>query len=175
MNALETERLSLRRMTTADAPLMLALLNDPDFLRFVGDRKVRTNEEARDYLENGPLASYARDGFGPYAVELKHGGAAIGICGLFKRDHLSDPDIGFAFLPAWRGQGLAGEAARAVLADATARLRLARVLAIVDPRNTRSIALLERLGLGEAGTLSADDGVALACYAIDFPAAAPAA
>lgn len=175
MKAIETERLTLRRMTTADAPLMLALLNDPDFLRFVGDRQVRTDEEARRYLENGPLAAYARDGFGSYAVELKRSGDAIGICGLFKRDHLPDPDIGFAFLPAWRGQGFAGESAQAVLRDAAARLGLTRVLAIVDPRNARSIALLERLGLEDAGTLSSDDGVALACYAIDFPAAVPGA
>ena len=171
MNALVTERLMLRPMTAADAPLMLALLNDPDFLRFVGDRQVRTVDEARRYVEKGPLASYARHGYGPYTVVLKPGADAVGICGLFKRDHLPDPDIGFAFLPAWRGSGLAGEAARAVLADAKARLGITRVLAIVDPGNARSIALLERLGLHDVGTLSSDDGVALACYAIEYPSA----
>lgn len=176
MKVLETARLTLRRMTTADAPLMLAVLNDPDFLRFVGDRNVRTNDDACRYLEEGPLAAYARDGFGPYAVELKEGGVAIGICGLFKREHLPDPDIGFAFLPDWRGQGFAAESALAVLADSRTRLGLARVLAIVDPRNGRSIALLRRLGLCEAGTVAAaGEGAALACYAIDLRAADPAA
>ena len=168
MKELETPRLILRTITAGDAALMLALLNDPDFLRFVGDRKVRTEEEARRYLEKGPLAAYARDGFGPYAVESKDDNVAIGICGLFKRDHLPWPDIGFAFLPAWRRRGFAEESARAVLADSQTRLRLERVLAIADPENARSIALLKRLGLCEAGTLAAADGVALACYAIDF-------
>lgn len=170
MRELSTDRLALRPLTTADASLMLALLNDPDFLRFVGDRKVRTEEDACTYLTNGPLASYARHGYGPYAVELKREGVPIGICGLFKRDHLPDPDLGFAFLPAWRARGFAGESARAVLADCNARLGLSRVLAIVDPANTRSVALLERLGLRAAGTLPGENEVVLACYAIEFPA-----
>lgn len=171
MTELETERLTLRRLTTADAPLILALLNDPDFLRFVGDRKVRTEEDACAYLANGPLASYGRHGFGPYAVELKRGGGLpIGICGLFKRDCLPDPDIGFAFLPAWRARGFACESARAVLADSSSRLGLPRVLAIVDPANERSVALLKRLGLDAAGTLPGEDDAVLACYAIEFPA-----
>ena len=173
MTELETERLTLRRLTRADAPLILELLNDPDFLRFVGDRKVRTEEDARTYLADGPLASYGRNGFGPYAVELKQGGALIGICGLFKRDHLPDPDIGFAFLPAWRARGFAGESARAVLDDSSTRLGLPRVLAIVDPANERSVGLLKRLGLEVAATLPGENGVVLACYAIDFPVPGP--
>lgn len=175
MTELETGRLTLRQLTTADAPLILALLNDPDFLRFVGDRKVRTEADACAYLANGPLASYARHGFGPYAVELKPDGVPIGICGLFKRDHLPEPDLGFAFLPAWRSQGYAGESARAVLADSNVRLGLSRVLAIVDPANERSVALLKRLGLQATGTLAADDGVVLACYAIDLSRTGPVA
>ena len=173
MTQLETKRLTLRRLTTADAPLILALLNDPDFLRFVGDRRARTEADACAYLANGPLASYARHGFGPCAVELKRGRLPIGICGLFKREHLPDPDIGFAFLPAWRGRGFAGEAARAVLADSSARLRLPRVLAIVDPANERSIAVLQRLGLEATGTLPGDNEGVLGCYAIEFAAARP--
>lgn len=168
MTELATERLTLRWLTAADAPLMVALLNDPDFLRFVGDRNVRNEEDARRYLTDGPLASYSRDGFGPYAVELTDGHVPIGICGLFKREHLPDPDIGFAFLPAWRGQGFAAESAQAVLVDSRTRLGLARVLAIVDPDNGRSVALLRRLGLKESGTLAGGNGVTLACYAIDF-------
>lgn len=172
MTELETERLTLRRLTTADAPLMLALLNDPDFLRFVGDRKVRTKEQACAYLANGPLASYERHGFGPYAVELKEDAVRIGICGLFKRAHLPDPDLGFAFLPRWRARGFAGESARAVLVDSSTRLGLPRVLAIVDPANERSVALLKRLGLQASGTLPGENGLVLARYAIEF--AAPA-
>lgn len=170
MTELETKRLRLRRLSQADAPLILALLNDPDFLRFVGDRKVRTEGDACAYLANGPLASYTRHGFGPYAVELKRGRRPIGICGLFKRDHFPDPDIGFAFLPAWRRRGFAAESARAVLDDSHGRLRLPRVLAIVDPANERSVALLQRLGLKATGTLPGDNEVVLARYAIEFQA-----
>lgn len=178
MSVLETDRLRLRRLTTADAPLMVALLNDPEFLRFVGDRQVRTEADARRYLANGPLASYARDGFGPYAVELKGDGEAdrtpIGICGLFKRERLPHPDIGFAFLRAWRGMGFAAEAAGAVLEEARTTLGLARVLAIVDPANARSLALLVRLGLRELEELPGENGATLACYAIDIAPAAGA-
>lgn len=170
MTRLETERLILRPLTTADTTLMLAVLNDPDFLRFVGDRQVRTEEDARRYLADGPVAAWSRHGFGPYAVQRKAGGAPIGICGLFQREHLPDPDLGFAFLPDWRAQGFAGESARAVLTDSRTRLALSRLLAIADPANERSIALLKRLGFREAGTLEpAVQGVALACYAIEFP------
>jgi RimJ/RimL family protein N-acetyltransferase len=145
---LETLRLRIRELAPADAAFILTLLNDPDFLRNVGDRHVRTLEDARRYIEAGPMASYARHGFGLCRVELRASGEAIGICGVLKRDELPGPDIGFAFLPAHRSKGYALESATAVLSHAREVLRMPRLLAIVNPDNAASIRLLEKLGFG---------------------------
>jgi ribosomal-protein-alanine N-acetyltransferase len=143
---LQTDRLRIRELTLADAPFMLVLLNEPSFIHNIGDRGVRTLEDARRYLESGPLASYARHGFGLCLVEFRDPAEPIGICGVLKRDELPDPDIGFAFLPAFWSKGYAYESAAAVMSDARDTLRLSRLLAIVNPTNTGSIRLLERLG-----------------------------
>jgi RimJ/RimL family protein N-acetyltransferase len=143
---LTTTRLRVRGLTLEDAPFIVALLNDPAFIRNIGDRGVRTEDDARGYLTAGPLASYARHGFGLCAVDLAGGAATIGICGLLQRDELPGPDIGFAFLPQYRAQGYAFEAAAAMKADAHARLAVATLYAIVNPDNAPSIQLLGRLG-----------------------------
>lgn len=142
-----TPRLALRRLTLADAPFMLALLNEPSFHTFIGDRGVRTVEDAELYLRNGALASYVTHGFGLYLVTLRESGTAIGICGLIRREGLDDPDIGFAYQPAFWGQGFGDEAAQGVLQHARHELGLPRVAAITNPDNVRSIRLLEKLGL----------------------------
>ncbi|MEO8189575.1 MAG: GNAT family N-acetyltransferase [Acidobacteriota bacterium] len=147
MIVLETERLVLRRVTEEDAPFILELLNDPDWLRYIGDRKVRTLEDARGYIQTGPMGMYARHGLGLYLTELKDGGAPIGLCGLLRRDGLADPDIGFAFLPAFRGRGYASEAAAATLEYAKNTLGLEKVVAITSPDNGRSVRLLDKLGM----------------------------
>lgn len=147
MLVLETERLLLRPFTTDDAPFVLTLLNEPSFLRFIGDKKVRNLDDARQYLLNGPIASYNAHGFGLLLVELKDSKTPVGMCGLLKREELPDPDIGFAFIPDYWGKGFAFEAATAVMNDARETLKLKRILAIVDPVNDASIKLLERLGL----------------------------
>jgi RimJ/RimL family protein N-acetyltransferase len=142
----ETDRLVLRRLTADDAEFILELLNDPAFLRHIGDKGVRTRDDARRYVETGPVASYERHGFGLLRVELKDGGEPIGICGLLKRDALPDPDIGFALLARHRSKGYGYESASAVLAHARDTLGLERVLAVASPDNAVSIGLLERLG-----------------------------
>jgi RimJ/RimL family protein N-acetyltransferase len=147
MTLLETERLILRELTFDDAQFILTLLNDPSFLRYINDKNVRNLEDARQYMLNGPMASYARNGFGLYLVELKDTAVPIGLCGLLKREELPDPDIGFAFLPDYWGKGFASEAASAVMNDARERLGRKRVLAIVMPNNEASIGLLEKLGM----------------------------
>lgn len=147
MRVLETDRLMLRRMSEEDAPFMLTLLNDPDFLKYIGDRGVRDLEQARAYIAKGPLAMYARYGFGLFMAELKATGVPIGICGLIKRDGLDDVDIGFAFLPAFRCQGYAFEAASAALAYAKDAIKLERIVAITSLNNEVSARLLEKLGL----------------------------
>lgn len=125
---------------------MLELLNEPSFIRNIGDRGVRTIEDARGYIAAGPMASYARFGFGLYLVELETPVTPIGICGILKRDELPEPDIGFAFLPAYWSHGYALEAGTAVRDYARDALALPRLLAIVNPTNASSIRLLERLG-----------------------------
>jgi RimJ/RimL family protein N-acetyltransferase len=146
MTVLETERLILRHFNADDAEFVLKLLNEPSFLRYIGDKKVRNLDDARQYIITGPVASYERHGFGLNVIELKHSRAPIGMCGLLKRDELPEPDIGFAFLPDFWSKGFAFEAATAVLQDARERLRLDRILAIVNPDNEASLKLLERLG-----------------------------
>jgi len=143
---LETERLVLRRFTLDDAAFMRRLVNEPSWLEFIGDRGVRTEEDARDYLRKGPLAMYDHYGFGLFAVELAEISGPIGICGLVKRDFLEDFDLGFAFFPEFWGMGYAREAATAVLDLARRKLGLARLVAITAPGNHRSARLLEKIG-----------------------------
>ncbi|HEY4572475.1 MAG TPA: GNAT family N-acetyltransferase [Thermoanaerobaculia bacterium] len=147
MKVLETDRLVLRRMSVDDADFMLGLLNEPSWLRFIGDRGVRTREDARAYILKGPVDMYDRLGFGMYLTELKEEGVPIGICGLVKRDFLADVDIGFALLPGFWGQGYAYEAASAVMEHGKGALGLKRIVAITNPENQSSIRLLEKLGL----------------------------
>jgi [ribosomal protein S5]-alanine N-acetyltransferase len=146
MSVLETERLVLRELRPEDAEFILVLLNEPSFLRYIGDRQVRTVDDARRYIEAGPVDSYARNGFGLYLVERREDRAAMGLCGLLKRDVLPDPDLGFAFLPAYWASGYAREAALATVADARDRLGLRRILAITSPDNQSSMKLLGRIG-----------------------------
>lgn len=153
MIVVESERLVLRRLSPEDAPFVLELLNDPGFLRHVGDRGVRTLEQARAYVIEGPMASYDAHGFGLYLVTTKGDGTPIGLCGLLKRDTLDDVDVGYALLPAFRAQGYAYEAASAVLSHAREALGLTRIAAIVQAENADSIRVLERLGLGFERTL----------------------
>jgi len=150
---LESDRLRLRRLTTADGEFMLGLLNEPSFIANIGDRGVRTLEGARKYLVDGPIASYAKHGYGLYMVELKATGEPIGICGLVKRDYLEDADIGFAFLPRFWSQGYAFESAAAVKTFALETLGLGRVLAITSQDNVGSIKVLEKIGLKFAGMI----------------------
>lgn len=143
---LETDRLILRKLSVDDAAFILKLVNDPLWLRFIGDRGVHTLADARDYILKGPVAMYARLGFGLYLVERKRDGPPLGICGLIKRDALEDVDLGFAFLPEYRAQGYAYESAAAVLAYGQSVLGLKRIVAITSPDNDRSANLLEKLG-----------------------------
>ena len=166
MAVVTTPRLLVRELTLHDAPFIVALLNDPAFIRNIGDRGVRTPADACAYLTAGPLASYARHGFGLCAVTLAETGEPIGICGLLQRDELPGPDLGFAFLPQYRARGYALEAASAVKADAHARLGLPTLLAIVNPVNDPSIRLLAKLGFEFERTIQLKgDGAFLSLFA----------
>jgi RimJ/RimL family protein N-acetyltransferase len=168
MTVLETERLSLRQITVDDAEFMVTLLNEPAFLRYIGDKKVRNLEDARQYILNGPVASYERYGFGLLLVELRQSHTPIGMCGLLKREELPDPDIGFALLSDFCGKGFAFEAADAVLQEAQ-RLKLTRILAITTLDNEASINLLQRLGFSFGKVMKlAPDGEQLRLFTKQF-------
>jgi len=143
---LATERLTLRPLTFEDDAFILELVNEPSFIEHIGDKRVRTLEDARAYIKSGPLASHSMHGFGLDRVEISSTGQPIGMCGLLKRDILSDPDVGYAFLPEFWSHGYASEAVRAVLDDARQRLLFDRIAAVVSNENPASIRLLERMG-----------------------------
>ena len=144
-SVIQTPRVDLRELELDDDEYILELLNEPGFIRFIGDKGVRTLADAREYLLQGPMDSYVRNGFGLYAACLRDG-TRIGMCGLVRREGLDDPDIGFAFLSRFGRKGYAVESAGAVLAYAVETLRLNRVVAITSPDNWPSIAVLEKIG-----------------------------
>lgn len=169
MIILETERLILRQLTSDDAEFIFELLNDPSWIQNIGDRNIRTLDDARAYIVNGPAASYVKNEFGLWLVALKETNESIGMCGLIRRENLEDVDIGYAFLPRFWGKGYAVEAARAAKDYARDVVGLKRLVAIVDPANEGSIRVLEKLGLRyeKMVRLSADD-IDLKFFAIDF-------
>jgi ribosomal-protein-alanine N-acetyltransferase len=158
MNILETERLRLRQFTSEDAPFIFELVNEPSFIKNIGDRGVRSLEDAKRYIEMGPVSSYARNGFGLYLIQLKESGESIGMCGLIKRPTLEDVDIGYAFLPRFWSKGYAVESALEVKEQAR-QLGLNRLVAIINPDNESSIRVAEKLGMKfeRMVRLSADD------------------
>ena len=169
MNVIETARLVLRQLAAGDAAFILELLNDPTWLRFIGDRGVRNLEDARAYIRNGPVASYATHGFGLWLVQGKTDGVPVGICGLLKRDMLDDVDVGFAFLQQFQGQGFGLESARATLLYGRSILGLKRIVAVTQPENVGSIRLLEKLGLRYEKMVQLSPLVpAIKLFAIDF-------
>lgn len=144
---IETERLSMRRLTLDDADLMLSVWNDPAFIEHVGDREIYSIEQAHDAMLNGALRSYEEYGYGPFRIGLREDDRAIGICGLFRREGYEDPDIGWSTLPTYGGKGYAFEAATAVLDHVHNELGIARVLAFISAGNLPSIGLARKLGL----------------------------
>jgi RimJ/RimL family protein N-acetyltransferase len=136
----------LHEFTETDAGFVLRLVNEPSFLRYIGDRGVRNLEDARRYIADGPVAGYARFGYGLMRVERKSDGTTIGMCGILKRESLPDPDIGFSFFPEFWSQGYALESAQAAMAHARSALGLGRIVAITTVDNEPSIRLLGKLG-----------------------------
>jgi RimJ/RimL family protein N-acetyltransferase len=172
LKVVETDRLILRRMSLDDAGFILGLLNDPSFLRYIGDKGVRTLEDARKYILTGPVASYERHGFGLYLTTRKEDGASIGICGLLKRDTLPDVDVGFAFLPEYCSMGYGFESASAVMAHGRRVLGLQRIVAVTSPGNLASMRLLEKLGMRFEGMVRlAEGGPELKLFSSDAGAA----
>lgn len=160
MTVLETDRLRLQRFTAGpeESEFALRLLNEPSYLENIGDKGVRTLEQAAGYLREGPIKSYGLHGHGLYLVVLKETGQLVGICGLLKRDQFKDADLGYAFLPEFWSQGFAFESATAVLDYGRKTLGLAKVIALVNPANAPSIKLLRKLGFSFAETVRMEPG-----------------
>ena len=151
---LRTPRLILSTLSLEDAPFILEILNEPAFLRFIGDRGVRTLEDAENYLLKGPLSSYELNEFGLWRVQLAATGESIGICGLIKREGLPDVDLGYAYLERFWSQGYATESALGVRDYARQRLGLRKLLGITDQVNTASIRVLEKIGMRSQGLVT---------------------
>lgn len=153
MNTFYSQRLSLTNLQSRDAAFFLALINTPSWIRYIGDRQVHTVKEAKVYLKNGTLQHKKTHGFGMRKVTLLESQLPIGICGLVRREGLPNPDLGFALLPEYEGQGYAFEAARTVLTQDASLWNILEVSAITTPENDRSIALLHRLGFIQDGDI----------------------
>jgi [ribosomal protein S5]-alanine N-acetyltransferase len=163
-----TNRLTIRPFTLDDAGFIMDLVNDPDWLRFIGDKAVASKEDARRYLTEGPLTMYEMHGFGLCAVERTNDGSMIGMCGLVRRAGLEDVDVGYAFLPHGRGQGFAIEAAHAIVDHALTIIGIGRIVAITDPANVASTRVLEAIGMRFERYLQLTEGAKqVALYAID--------
>jgi ribosomal-protein-alanine N-acetyltransferase len=165
----ETQRLRLRRFVDSDAGFYRQMLNDPDFIHFIVDRHIDSDAAALVDMQTRVYASYQKHGFGMYRVDMAETGQPVGMAGLVRRDFLDGPDLGYALLPAGRGQGLATEAGAALLQHARDDLRLARLAAVTVQENTASIRVLQRLGFLDAGTLVwPDSGETCALFDCDL-------
>lgn len=147
MLPLSTARLRLEELTVDDADFMLHLLNDPAYIANIRDRGIRTREAAGEFIRDSILASYRDHGFGMYAIRIHSDSSCIGICGLVSRPGREDVDIGYALLPAYRGQGYTLEAARAVMELARGPLGFSRLVGVTARENTASVAVLKKLGM----------------------------
>ncbi|MDU8886778.1 GNAT family N-acetyltransferase [Yeosuana sp. MJ-SS3] len=144
----ETERLFVKKFTKNDASFFLELANSPNWIKYIGDRNLKSVKDAEEYLKNGAIKSYKEFGFGFYKLELKsERNKAIGTCGIVKREELDDVDIGFAMLPEYEGKGFGYESSVEILNIAKRQFNLKRIVAITLPTNKSSIHLLEKVGL----------------------------
>ena len=169
VNILETEHLIIRELrTNNDAEFVYELLNTPKFIKYIGDRGVRSTDDAAGFIENRYRVSYQNNGFGLYVAERKSDSTAVGLCGFVKRDTLPGPDIGFAFLPEFEGLGYGFESADAMMAYGRDTLGFTRVLAITSLDNEASARLLIKLGFTENGLTDADDGEKLRLFVSDM-------
>lgn len=142
-----TERLTLRITAAEDAPLVLALLNMPKWLKYIGERNVKSLAAAEQYIADRMTPQYERLGYGNYTVIRKADGVKMGTCGLYDREGLDGIDIGFAFLPAYEGKGYGYEAARRITDFAREELKMPAIRGITVAENIASRRLLEKLGM----------------------------
>lgn len=161
---IHTERLELREYTLKDAPFIYKLMNSEGWLKNIGDRNINSIKDAEAYMQKNYISSYEKHGFGPFLVSVKETGEPIGSSGLYKRDNLDFPDVGFAFLSEFANRGYAYESAQAVMNYASETLKLQTIVGITLPENSSSIKLLKKLGLSEIGTYKYENGEELLLF-----------
>lgn len=169
IKVLETERLALRHLTKEDALFIVTLLNEPDWIKYIGDRNIRTIEAAKKYIKEGPMTMYKEHGIGLYLIELRENAQPIGLCGLLHRDFLKDVDLGFAVLSKYWGKGYAFEAAQGTLTYGAEVLGHRRIVGFTSLNNEKSANLLQKLGMKDEGTIkyvSSSEDVRL--FAIEY-------
>ena len=154
----ETERLRVRPTSEEDAGFIVELFNTPKWLKFIGDRNVKTLEDAKTYIQNKMLPQLKRLGYSNYTVIRKEDNCKIGSCGLYDREGLEGIDIGFAFLPEYEGKGYAYEASIVLKNAAFSKFEITELRAITVKENISSQKLLERLGLSLEGTTKLPGG-----------------
>lgn len=148
-----TERLTVRQINSYDAEFIIQLLNDQSFIQFIGDKNVRTTQDAVNYINKGPISSYKKFGFGTYIVSVSKTNQPIGMCGLLKRSTLDFPDLGFAFLSEFCGYGYAAEATEFIIKKEIHTHNLTTILAVTLPLNLTSNKLLRKMGFTFKSTM----------------------
>jgi len=157
LQKITSDRLLLRAIESSDAPFFFKLFNSEGWLKYIGDRNIKTIADAEKQIIEKYIPSYSTNGYGSYLVEEIATGAAVGTCGIYKRANLDHPDIGFAFLPQYTGKGYGYESATVVMEHARKYLKLKTILAFTVAHNTPSIGLLEKLGLQNKGEYFYED------------------
>lgn len=153
MKIIETERLNLRHLNPNDGEFILELLNEPDWIKYIGDRGIRTIDDSKKYIQDGPMEMYEEHGIGLCVVELKESTTPIGVCGLIQRDFLKDVDLGFGFLSKYWGKGYAYEAAQGTLTYGVEELGYHRIAGFTSLDNEKSANLLQKLGMKDEGKI----------------------
>lgn len=169
MNIVETERLLIREMDSAiDAEFVFELLNTPKFIQYIGDRGVRSLDQAREFIEDRYRRTYRDHGYGLYAVDLKTDHTTVGMCGFVRRDTLPAPDIGFAFLPQYEKKGYGFESAESVMRYGREKLGFIHILAITSLDNEASESLLAKLGFAFEDLMDFPDGEKLKLFSYTY-------
>jgi RimJ/RimL family protein N-acetyltransferase len=158
MTFITTDRLEIRYITGEDFHFIFRLLNEPSWIKYIGDKGIKTEDDAKNYIETGPLQMYKDYGFGLYLVTLKETGVPIGLCGLIKRPSLDNIDLGYAFLPEFTGKGYAFEATKAVLQYGKEQLSIDKIVAITTTDNVSSEKVLLKLGFTFDSLINENNG-----------------
>ncbi len=153
MIIVKTKRLVLKELADVDAPFIYQLMNTPKWLEFIGDRGIKNEVDATQYITTSIRTSYVQKGFGSYKICLKETNTPIGMCGLLQRDYLGFPDLGFSILPQYERKGYILEASQAVLTYAKNTLYMKTILAITKPENVASLGVLMKLGFKKYSTV----------------------